>query len=477
MNTDAGSLMGLDAVRGGFPATVSGIVTATKVGEGDDVSGFFLQAQAIGGPAVFVSVDPATTTPALSAGDLVTLDATSVDSDVQGRVEVTAIANLSTTGTDTPIDYVEDLSNAMDVVSALDDYEAEYIAIDGTIAGAFGFAGNGYVQAPIDTAGLVGDGGLRLRISDTVRATYPEDNLAPGCAFQLIGVMWRFNTSAQASALTADDLTIGVCPQPTVLNASAPDDTTVVVSFDRLLDGASLNANGDQFTIPGLTVNGAVLDGRAVTLTVSTITPNTDYTVTVANGLVDLNGAGVDETGNTATFQYVDAAINLIFNEINYDDVDGDDLSFVELYNAGDALSLDALNLALVAINGNGGTESGRVTLTGTLPAGGYLVMLTADDSTSVTPDVAATVVTGGPSLQNGAPDAIALYDQTTMTVLGAVTWEGSITTATIDGNIFDLSAYDEITGNNTDNASCRSPNQTGAWGDDCVPSPGSANP
>jgi hypothetical protein len=107
----------------------------------------------------------------------------------------------------------------------------------------------------------------------------------------------------------------------------------------------------------------------------------------------------------------------LVVNEVDYDQVGTDGGGFVEIANTGSAAAtLDGL--AIVLVNGDG-TEYDRISLSGSLAAGGH-VGLDAD-------------------LQNGAPDGIALVDTGTGDLLDALSYEGPITAATIDGQTYSL--------------------------------------
>ncbi|HEU5211960.1 MAG TPA: lamin tail domain-containing protein [Gaiellaceae bacterium] len=108
----------------------------------------------------------------------------------------------------------------------------------------------------------------------------------------------------------------------------------------------------------------------------------------------------------------------LVINEVDYDQVGADHDGFVEIYNAGNAPA-DLTDVALSPVNGGDGTEYSRKALTGTLAAGAYLVV-----------DV---------ELQNGSPDGVALVNLTTKTLLDALSYEGAVTAATIDGTTYDL--------------------------------------
>ncbi len=107
-----------------------------------------------------------------------------------------------------------------------------------------------------------------------------------------------------------------------------------------------------------------------------------------------------------------------MINEIDYDQVGADVGGFVEIANTGaGTASLDGL--ALVLVNGGDATEYDRESLSGALAPGGYLVIQI--------------------EAQNGAPDGVALLDTGTGTLVDALSYEGEIRTATIDGATYDL--------------------------------------
>jgi hypothetical protein len=107
-----------------------------------------------------------------------------------------------------------------------------------------------------------------------------------------------------------------------------------------------------------------------------------------------------------------------VINEIDYDQVGADADGFVEIANVGtSAATLDGI--ALVLVNGGDGAEYDRAALTGSLAAGAYLRV-----------DIEA---------QNGAPDGVALINTATKALLDALSYEGAITAATIDGQSYSL--------------------------------------
>ena len=107
-----------------------------------------------------------------------------------------------------------------------------------------------------------------------------------------------------------------------------------------------------------------------------------------------------------------------MINEIDYDQVGADAGGFVEIKNIGDsAAALDGI--ALVLVNGGDGQEYDRADLSGSLAAGAYLVV-----------EIEA---------QNGSPDGVALIDTASDALLDALSYEGAINAAVIDGQTYDL--------------------------------------
>ena len=90
-----------------------------------------------------------------------------------------------------------------------------------------------------------------------------------------------------------------------VLHACGIDDTHVEVVFNRNVN-ATDGADDGLFTIPGLTVSGAAVDGtygNIVLLTTDAQGDNTGYTLTVNGLLRDSGDAAISGTGTTASFE------------------------------------------------------------------------------------------------------------------------------------------------------------------------------
>lgn len=156
----------------------------------------------------------------------------------------------------------------------------------------------------------------------------------------------------------------------------------------------------------------------------------------------------------------------LVINEIDYDQVGSDTGGFVEIRNDGSAAAtLDGV--ALVFVNGGDSTEYDRVALSGTLAAGAYLVV--------------------PKDAQNGAPDGVALIDTASATLLDALSYEGSITAAVIDGHTYSLVegtplATSVADSNTVEGTLIRNPDGTDTddatsdWLFTTTPTPGAAN-
>lgn len=140
-----------------------------------------------------------------------------------------------------------------------------------------------------------------------------------------------------------------------------------------------------------------------------------------AGGEVELDLAGDD----TVLFRCIAAAgpppeptAELVINEIDYDQVGTDGNGFVEVANVGGD-SADLSGVALVFVDGADSAEYRREELSGTLDPGAHLVVES--------------------DAQNGAPDGLALLDTAAPALLDALSYEGEITDAAVDGATYNL--------------------------------------
>ena len=474
----------------GLAFELSGVlVTYLKPAIGTEPAGFFVQAESLG-PAIFVAVDPASTTPVVDVGDELAFTVTDLETNAMLR-QVTALTGLMELSTGNDVTGLrQDVSAATDLVSALDSYESERLTVAFTIAAAFAGAGTAFEAAAIDTTGITGDADLRFRLPAAIRTAR---SIEPGCSVSVDAVMWRFNTAAQISIFEDAFITGVTCPAPTVTSAAASSATEVIVTFDRAIDPASVMADGSQFSITdgsaSLAVTAAVVSGSNVTLTTATQTSGTAYTVTVAATVTDLLGTGVDATMNTATFMgFMTPAATVVINEVDYDNVGSDGAEFIELYNPGGS-AVDLTGVDLVLFNGAStpAPDYRVVSLSGSIGPGEYIVVTS---STTLTLPSGITPVAIGPAtdaIQNG-PDGIALIRTTTTppTLLDALSYEDAINRATVD----DVVEYDLVEGtlataednNTTPGSLARIPNGSDTddadtdWQLVATPTPGAAN-
>lgn len=178
----------------------------------------------------------------------------------------------------------------------------------------------------------------------------------------------------------------------------------------------------------------------------------------------------------------------LVINEIDYDQVGADNAEFIEIFN-GSLRPVDLSTLALVLVNGAAGAarpEYARVMLSGTLAPGAYAVVANAGVTL---PMGTMRFNIGNDTVQNGAPDGVALIDLAGATVIDALSYEGTTRAVTIAGipgsvNLVEGAALDAATAdsNTAPGSLIRFPNGTDSddadsdWRFTSRPTPGAAN-
>lgn len=118
-----------------------------------------------------------------------------------------------------------------------------------------------------------------------------------------------------------------------------------------------------------------------------------------------------------------DAGAAIFINEVDYDQPGSDTAEFIELFNNGSAnISLDGYDIDL--INGSNSSVYRHIDLSGyTINSGAYFVVCN-DPSQVANCNDNFTATTGW--IQNGAPDALALYDNNQLMV-DALSYEGEL--------------------------------------------------
>lgn len=309
------------------------VVTYIKPAVGEEGAGLFVQAKAEG-PGLFVGVAANTLEPTPVPGDTIAFTITEMGSMNGGLRVALHIDDYSRVSTGVDLDeFVQDLTNASDLVSSLAGYDSELIELDATINGDFTFGGNDHLRAPISTVGVPDSDMLTLRVPATLVDLL---SLTTGCSLHLWGVMWRFGGTAQPSGWVAGDISNVVCAAPKVVSAVAASQTSVIVTVDRPLAAMSVLGDGSQFTItPTLTTSAAAVDGNRITVTTSAQTEGVVYTVTVAATVTDSAGTGVDGSANSATFKGFASPAAIEINEVNANIAGGCDLVEVRALSAG----------------------------------------------------------------------------------------------------------------------------------------------
>ncbi len=157
------------------------------------------------------------------------------------------------------------------------------------------------------------------------------------------------------------------------------------------------------------------------------------YTDLAGSGMATVTATLGGSTSN-ATVTVSTGANHLVINEVDYDQVGLDNAEFVEIYNPTPA----AISLAgkqLLLVNGNGGAVYDTIDLSpaGSLPAGGYLVIAGAGVVVSP-PAIKLDPGWMSDEAQNGAPDGVALIDDTTHVLIDALSYEGAMTMVNLPG-------------------------------------------
>lgn len=277
-----------------------------------------------------------------------------------------------------------------------------------------------------------------------------------------------------------------------VIHNGAPDGIAIIDAdastvIDALsYEGSISAAQIDGFANPVSLVEGtalAAIDDGAGTASLSRLPNGTD------NGNANTDFA-LTATLTPGTSNSAPAPVNhLIINEVDYDQVGTDVNEFIEIYN-GTGAPVSLANYRLALINGAAIPASYLVVNlsgAGTLAAGQYLVVRSG--TVAVAPG-ALTINFALPqdNIQNGAPDGIALMDIGTNTVVDALSYEGSISSATIAGftgtfNLVEGAPFPLADSNASEMSLSRRPNGTDTndaatdWGLIATMTPGAANP
>ncbi len=173
------------------------------------------------------------------------------------------------------------------------------------------------IQWSLEPGNTTGIGTLSASTTSTVNYTPP----ASGSSSISVLIRATVGSVSGTKVITINPAQSTSNP-PKVLGTNATSSTSVDVLFDKALAPATITAA--QFSIAGstLAVTAAVLssDGKTVTLTTSTQTAGTPYTVLVGTGVTDLAGnayPGNDVTSSVRSFSGFDSSGTTISGQIS----------------------------------------------------------------------------------------------------------------------------------------------------------------
>ncbi len=241
--------------------------------------------------------------------------------------------------------------------------------------------------------------------------------------------------------------------------------------------------------MPGVDVTfdatGMITAPMTVRIAADALTAEGTFAASTMPGMGTLN-AHLGADTRSATVSVTASTSTLVINEIDYDQVGTDNGEFVEVFNAGSA-PVDLADVAVVLVNGSDNREYQRVRLSGTLAPGGYAVVANAG---VMLPAGVARFALPDNTIQNGAPDGVALLRISTGRLIDALSYEGPITAgiftgvtgtlSLVEGTVLPAATADSNTapgslargpdGRDTDNAAMD-------WRFASMPTPGAANP
>jgi hypothetical protein len=341
------------AMDGPVGITIDGaIVTYVKTQRaGTDGPGFAVQADPMG-PALWVSVDPATLSPQPAAGDRVRFTVITKTTDVTAIRFATEISGWTRIQSGSAQALIQDVSSAPDLVSNLEGYEVELVRLSGTIAASFHSAGARHQAARIDTAAISGDANLELRLPTVLNE---QLGLSLGCTFASESPLWRFAQRAQAAAWIAGDLRSITCPPPRLVSAAAPRPDRLLLTFDRPISRTSVQSGGQQISLSGgLVASAAFATSNVIVVTTTRQSAGVGYTVTVAGTVTDVRGTALDPSFRTASFSGASPQAVVRINELNANITGGCDLIELRAVEGGtlDGWSIRSRDLVIATFSG-----------------------------------------------------------------------------------------------------------------------------
>jgi len=227
-------------------------------------------------------------------------------------------------------------------------------------------------------------------------------------------------------------LDAGEVPQTVALS---PTDATVTSGGTQVFT-VSLDVPAVTAVTVGLSVapaNGTL--PATVQIDPNQVSTTFTYTDTATMGDATITATFGASTA-TATVSVSTGSNHLVINEVDYDNLGNDLTEYIEIYNPSGA-AIPLAGKVLYLVNGSTSDDYANYDLSaaGSLPAHSYLVLagpMVTVPASAIKIDTGWTSTTG--TVQNGAPDGVALVDTSTATptLIDALSYEGSITAATL---------------------------------------------
>ncbi|HEY4245126.1 MAG TPA: amidohydrolase family protein [Kofleriaceae bacterium] len=313
--------------------------------------------------------------------------------------------------------------------------------------------------------------------------TVPAVALAQAADVTVTAIHGTETTTAHVRVLGAAEAPSTVALSPTTATVSPNGTTTMTVTLD--IPALAATQVGITATPSATAIVPAMVQVDANTLsanfTYQDMGATTDTTVMATLGA----------STSMSTVTVVTGAQHLVINEVDYDQVGADSAEFVEIYNPS-AAAISLTNKALLLVNGSGNAVYNTVDLSsaGSLPAQGYLVITTGATVMGGALHIDPSWNTSTGTVQNGAPDGMALVDNSNHTVIDALSYEGPMTAAIlgsgfpatvslVEGTALPATVADS---NTAPGSLCRNPNGTDTdnaatdWSFCTTPTPGTAN-
>jgi trimeric autotransporter adhesin len=331
-------------------------------------------------------------------------------------------------------------------------------------------------------------------------------------------VLWASSDDAVATisnAVGSQGLASGLTAGTTTISAALTGVTgsttlTVTAAVLESITVTTTNATVGIGQTRQFTATGSFNNGTTQNITTQVLWESSDAVVALISNADGTQGLATALAAGTATISatlngvtgsatltvVLAAAGNLVINEVDYDQPGTDTTEYVEILNRGNA-PVSLVDVQLVLVNGNGGAVYQTIDLTGL----GLAATIAPQQRLVLGPALVLDALPAGVlkidtgwgnnannAIQNGAPDGLALIDAAAHTLIDALSYEGSITAATIPGFAGPVSLVEGIalpgTGDAGNGAAslCRSPdgtdtnNATTDW-KVCTLTPGAANP